>query len=147
MRQILGVVQYYRDLRPKRSDIFAPLTELTKCGPTKNCPIKWIPSCTKKFLQMKALVAKETILDYPDFSKNFTIHTDASDVKLGAVIMQEVKPLAFYSQKLSKVKINYTMTEKELISIVETLEEFQSILLGHKIEVFMDHNNLTYETI
>ena len=39
------------------------------------------------------------------------------------------------------------MTEKGLISIVETLEEFQSILLGHKIEVFMDHNNLTYETI
>ena len=71
---------------------------------------------------MKALIAKETILTYPDFSKKFTIHTDASDVQMGAVIMQEGKPLAFYSQKLSKAQLDYTMTEKELLSIVETLK-------------------------
>ena len=46
---------------------------------------------------MKALITKETILTYPDFLKN-TIHTDASDVKMCAVIMQEGKPLAFYSK-------------------------------------------------
>ena len=71
---------------------------------------------------MKTLIAKETILTYPDFSKKFTIHTDASDVQMGAVIMQEGKPLAFYSQKLSKAQLDYTMTEKELLSIVETLK-------------------------
>ena len=71
---------------------------------------------------MKALISKETILTYPDFSKKFTIHTDASDVQMGAVIMQEGKPLAFYSQKLSKAQLDYTMTEKELLSIVETLK-------------------------
>ena len=39
------------------------------------------------------------------------------------------------------------MTEKEILRIVETLKEFQKILLGHKMEVFTDHMNLTYETI
>ena len=39
------------------------------------------------------------------------------------------------------------MTDKEPISIVETLKEFQNTLLRHEIEVFADHNNLTYETI
>ena len=39
------------------------------------------------------------------------------------------------------------MTEKEILSIVENLKGLQNILLGHKSKVFMDHNNLTYETI
>ena len=61
---------------------------------------------------MKSLIAKETILAYLDFSKKFPIHTDASDVQLGALLMKEGKPLAFYSQTLSKVQLNYTITEK-----------------------------------
>ena len=68
-------------------------------------------------------------------------------MQLGALIMEEGKPLAFYSKKLSKSEINYKVTEKELLSIVETLKEFRNILFGHEIEVFMDHQNLTYETI
>ena len=96
---------------------------------------------------MKALITKETILTYPDLSKKFTIHKETLDVQLDAVIMQEGKPLAFYSRKGSKVKMNYTTTEKELLSIVETLKEFRKILLGQEIEVFTDHKNLTYETI
>ena len=78
---------------------------------------------------MKSLISKETILAYQYFSKKITIHTDALDVQLVKVIMQEGKPLAFYSRKLSKAEINYTITEKKLISIVENLKEFQKILL------------------
>ena len=92
------MVQYYRDLWTKHSEILAPLTELTKGGPTINLPIEWTPACTLEFQQMKSLTTKETILAYPDFSKKFTIHTDASDLRLGAVIMQEDKPLDFYSK-------------------------------------------------
>ena len=75
------------------------------------------------------------------------IHTDASDVQLGSVIMQEGKTFDFYSRKLAKAQINYTMIEKELLIIVETIKEFGKILLGHKIEVFTEHNNLTCESI
>jgi hypothetical protein len=146
VRQFLGMVQYYRDLWPNRSEILAPLTELTKGGPKDKSPITWTPQCDEAFQKMKALIAKETILAYPDFTKKFTIHADASDLQLGSVIMQEGKPLAFYSRKLTKAQINYTTTEKELLSIVETLKEFRTILLGHEIEVFTDHKNLTYET-
>ena len=87
---------------------------------------------------MKHLIAKETLFAYPDFNKKFTIHTDASDFQLGAVIMQENKPLAFFSCKLTSAQRNYTTTEKELLSIVETLKEFENILLGYKIKVFTD---------
>ena len=113
----------------------------------KNGPIKWSPDCTKAFQKMKALISKETILNYPDFSKYFTIHTDALDAQLGTVITQEGKPLSFYSWKLSKAQINYTTTEKEILRILETLKDFQNILLKQKIEVFTDNKNIIYETI
>ena len=60
------------------------------------------------------MVCKETLLTYPDWSKPFKIHTDASDYQLGAVISQEGKPIAFFSWKLNSVQKNYTTTEKEL---------------------------------
>ena len=94
---------------------------------------------------MKKLIAKETLLTYPNFNKTFDIHTDASKVQLGACISQEGKPIAFYSRKLNPAHTRYTTTERELLSIVETLKEFRNILLGQQIIVHTDHANLTYK--
>jgi hypothetical protein len=96
---------------------------------------------------MKALIAKETLLTFPDFSKEFEIHTDASKLQLGACISQNGKPVAFYSRKLQSAQTRYATTERELLSIVETLKEFRNILLGQKIKVHTDHENLSYKTL
>ena len=85
------------------------------------------------------------MLNYPNFSKEFKIHTDASDKQLGAVIAQDGKPIAFYSRRLTSAQEKYTTTERELLAIVETLKEFRNILLGQKIIVHTDHQNLTYK--
>ena len=61
-----------------------------------------------------------------------------------AVIFQKGKPIAFYSIKINSAQQNYTTTEKELLSIVETLKDFRNILLGHHNTVYADHKNLTY---
>lgn len=146
VKQVIGLIQYYRDLWPRRSHILSPIVELTKgySKKKKHLKIKWTEECDKAFNEMKNIIAKETILAFPNFKKKFTIYTDASDKQLGAVIMQENRPLAFYSRKLTSAQMNYTVTEKELLSIVETLKEFRTILLGFEIEVFTDHVNLTY---
>ena len=94
----------------------------------------------------KKVIAKETLLIYPNFNERFDGHTDASDKQLGAVISQKVLPIVFYSRKLNPAQNNYTTTERELLAIVETLKEFKNILLGQKVRVYTYHKNLTYKT-
>ena len=61
------------------------------------------------------------LLSYPDFTKTFGIHTNASDLQLGGVISQN-KPIAFYSKKFNPAQIQYTTTEKELLDIVKKIK-------------------------
>ena len=61
------------------------------------------------------------MLVYPDFNKPFHVRTDASKIQLGAYITQDGKPIDFYSRKLNPAQSRYTTTERELLSIVETL--------------------------
>jgi hypothetical protein len=56
----------------------------------------------------------------PDFNKPFHLYTDASDHQLGAVIMQDKKPIAFYLRKLNTAQKQYTTTEREFLSAIET---------------------------
>ena len=88
-------------------------------------------------------MARDTLLTYPDFNETFKIHTDDSGLQLGAVISQKVKPISFYSRKLTDSQQRYTVMERELLSIVETLKEFRTILLGHKLQIYTDNKNRT----
>jgi len=74
------------------------------------------------------MVIREALLSYPDFSREFHVYADASDYQLGGVITQDGKPIAYYTRKLNKAQSKYQTGEKELLSIVETLKEFQNIL-------------------
>ncbi len=99
------------------------------------------------FDNIKAAIAKETVFAYPDFSKPFEILTDASSTQLGAVITQDNRPIAFFSRKLSKTQQKYSVTEIELLAIVETLKEFKGMLWGQNIMVYTDHNNLIRDAL
>jgi hypothetical protein len=86
-------------------------------------------------------------LAYPDFSKVFEIYTDASSKQLGAVITQDNRPIAFFSRKLSPAQRKYSVTEIELLAIVETLKEFKGMLWGQPIKVCTDHKNLIRDAL
>ena len=90
------------------------------------------------------MVSAETLLSYTDWKLPFTVHTDAYDKHLGAFIIQNNKPIAFFSSKLSKPQRNYTTAEKELLAIVECLKQFHGIIFGYEIKVLSYHNNLFY---
>jgi hypothetical protein len=141
IRSFIGVINYYRDMWKSRSHLLAPLSKLV----SKKTKFTWGPEQKQAFTEVKRAISREVMLSYPDFNKPFEIHTDASNYQLGAVISQDGKPIAFFSRKLNDAQTRYTTTEKELLSIVETLKEFKNILLGHKIVVYTDHKNLVHK--
>ncbi len=127
-----------------RLHILAPLTAKTgapKKG-EKHPPFQRTPEMQKAFNQMKALMAADVLCAHPDHNKPFHIFTDLSDYQLGACIMQEGKPVAYYSKKLNSAQMNYATIDRELLCVVATLHEFCSILLGAKLHVHTDHKNI-----
>ena len=93
------MVQYYRDMLPRRSHILALLKEAA-IGP-KCRKILWNDTLESSFKEIKRMVSTETLLSYPEWKLPIMVHTDASDKQLGAVISQNNKLIAFFSRKLS----------------------------------------------
>lgn len=77
LRSFIGSVNFYRDMFRRLSHILAPLT--AQAGKRN---IKWTPECQTAFDQIKAILAKEEFLKYPDHNKPFHIYTDASDYQM-----------------------------------------------------------------
>ncbi len=156
LRHFLGMVQYYRDLFSRRSNMLAPLTSLVgECGQTKTTnangtkkvPWHWDEVHQRAFNHVKATIAKDAVLAYPYYSKVFEIYTDASSKQLGAVITQDNRPIGFFSRKLSNTQHKYSVTAIELLAIVKTLKEFKGMLWGQNIKVLTDHANLMRDAL
>ena len=143
LRRFLGMVNYYRDMWIRRSHTLAPLSKLV----SQKAKWKWGEEEQEAFEDAKRMIKKETMLAYPKFGEQFHIYADASDTQLGGVIMQNNKPLAFYTRKLNPAQQRYSTGEQELLSIVETLKSFENILMGQKLVVHTDHLNLLYRKL
>ena len=142
LRSFIGMITFYRDMFPRRSHLLAPLT--AQVGKKK---IVWTTDCQKAFDAIKAILVKDVFIRYPDHNKEFHIYCDASDYQLGSAIMQDQVPVAYYSRKLTAAQKNYTVGEKELLSIVETFKEYRTMLYGAKIHVYTDHRNITFNRL
>ncbi len=145
LRMFIGCINYYRDMWPSCAHILKPLTDHSSLK--KRAPIKWTDEMQIAFDKMRLLMAVDALAAYPDHDKWFDVYTDASLFQLGACIIQEGRSVAYFLQKLTKSEKNYTTMEKEMLSIVATLEEFRSMLLGADIHVFTDHKNLRFNTL
>ena len=82
LRQFIGMINFYRDMWQKRSELLAPLTALT----SKNVKYDWKDEHQRCFEAIKSVIRQKVLLGYPDFNAPFEIYTDASKLQLGAVI-------------------------------------------------------------
>eukprot|EP00804_Cyclotella_cryptica_P004378 CCRYP_006796-RA/>CCRYP_006796-RA protein AED:0.34 eAED:0.38 QI:0/0/0/1/0/0/3/0/249 len=152
MVQAIVALKPPQNVKQLRSKILAPLTNLvgecgytkvTRANKTKKKPWHWDDIHQEAFDTVKATIASDVTLAYPDYSQGFEIYTDSSKFQLGAVIIQNNRPLVFFNQAQQK----YSMTEQELLVIVETLKEFKGMLWGQQITVYTDHKNLMQDAL
>jgi hypothetical protein len=144
LRDFMGMVNYYKDMWPQRSHISSPLTAETgapKKG-VKAPPFKWTPEIQIVFEEMKALMAAEVLCAYPNHKKPFKIYTDASNYQLEACIMQDDRPVAYYSRKLNSAQRNYATIDKELLCVAATLKEFRSMLCSAELHIYTYNKNI-----
>jgi hypothetical protein len=144
LKSFLGMIGYYRRFIPRFSKIAAPLHALFK----KDAKFEWTAEQENAFLNLKAKLTTQPILQYPDFSKEFILTTDASNQGLGAVLSQgeigKDLPIAYASRNLNKAEKNYSTSEKELLAIVWGVKHFGPYLYGRKFKIASDHKPLTW---
>jgi hypothetical protein len=99
LRGFVGAVHYYRNMWPNRSHIMAPLTDQTG-----KKTFTWSPEMEKAFEQMEILLVTDALSAYPDQNLPVDIYTDASDYQLGACVMQNSLPVAYYSKNSMEFK-------------------------------------------
>jgi hypothetical protein len=103
------------------------------------------------FQALKDAVTAEPVLVLPDESRPYRLEADSSDPATGAILSQQDAdgkwcPIAFYSKSLNDVQRNYMIHNKEMLVIVQALEEWRHFLKSaqHPVEIWTDHKNLEY---
>jgi hypothetical protein len=143
LKRVLGIIGYYRRFIPRFSKTAAPMHALLK-----DTKFEWTADQENAFQNLKGKLTSQPILQYPDFSKEFILTTDASNQGLGAVLSQgetgKDLPIAYASRNLNKAEKNYTTSEKELLAIVWAIKHFRPYLYGRKFKIASNHKPLTW---
>ena len=137
VRAFLGVTGWFRRFIHRYAHKALPLTNLTK----DKVKFEWGLEAEQAFQDLKAALVSPEVLQVPDPTKSFILRTDASDVAIGAVLLQDqghgVKPCAYLSRKLQPAERNYSTYDKECLAIFYALEAWS---------IYLEGNTFTLET-
>jgi len=140
-----GTCSYYRKFIKDFAKLSSPLTDLLR----KDVSFSWGRDQQSAFDKLKYELSHAPILKTPDYSKEFTLTTDASRYGIGGVLTQNddngnERPIAYFSQKLKPQEQNWSTYEQECFAIVASLKHFRHYCEGNKINIFTDHKALIH---
>ena len=131
-------IQYSAKFLPRLAEVEAPLRELTR----KDVLFYWDKPQVAAFQKLKDMCCEAPVLAYYDVSKDVTIQCDASKSAVGAVLLQEGRPIAYASRKFRASELNWAPIEKEMLAIVFSTQTFREYILGKETLVQTDHKLL-----
>jgi len=143
LRSFLGLASYYRKLIKNFTKIVAPLTNLLK---KSAMTYEWEGACDEAFETLKGILVKAPVLKLPDFDKDFEIHSDASNFAIGGILVQEGRPVAFESKKLSETERRWPPHKKEMWAVIHCLKTWGHYIGSKDVVVWTDNVILKYFT-
>ncbi|GAU26773.1 hypothetical protein TSUD_317710 [Trifolium subterraneum] len=137
LRGFLGLTGFYRKFIKGYATLASPLTTLLR----KNA-FQWSTEAQSSFDKLKLAMTQAPTLALPDFSQPFDIETDASGCAMGAVLMQQSHPIAFFSQPFCPKLQRSSTYVRELHAITSAVKKWRQYPLGHRFTIFTDHKSL-----
>lgn len=146
VRRFMGMAGWYRRFIHNFSTVSAPITALLRTKTTK--AFHWDVKAQEAFDELKRQLVQSPVLANPDFTRPFTVQTDASDLGVGAVLTQgegaDERVIAYFSKKLSRAQQKYMVTERECLAVILALEKFRCYVEGIPFKVVTDHASLCW---
>ena len=140
LRGFLGLTGYYRKF-VHHGLIAQPLTQLLK-----KKQFQWSPEAQSAFELLEQAMTTTHVLALPNFTEQFIVETDASDVGIGPVLKQYGQLVAYLSKALAKHHKNLSIYEKEFLALIMAVEKWRQYLQHQEFIIRTDHKSLTYLT-
>ena len=113
------MTEYYHKFVKNYGRIAAPLTTLLKKD-----AFSWTLEATKAFEHLKEAMCQASVLATLDFTKTFIVECDASGNGIGAVLMQDERPIAFESRPIKQKLLHKAIYGKEMLAILHELKKW-----------------------
>jgi hypothetical protein len=147
VRGFLGLAGYYRRFIKDFATMAAPLHDLKQHEKIKTSE-HWRENCTAAFEAIKMAMTSAPVQALPDITKPFVVYTDASEIAIGTVLLQQgedqaLRPVCYLSREHPDVVTRYAVWEQELFALVAALKEWRCYMEGTTSTVYTDHKSLT----
>jgi hypothetical protein len=144
LQSFIGLCGFFHTFIPNYATIIAPLDHLRNHTEPWTEHHPWGKAEDEAFKTLKKVIAHDITLKFPDPTGTYEVYCDASLYGVGAILVQDGKPVAFYSKKFTKEQINYSTYEQEFTAVVHALRVWRCYLEGVKFTLYTDHQPLTY---
>jgi hypothetical protein len=143
MRSFHGLAIFYRKFIRNSNGICAPMLDTMK---KKHKSFKWTEEDEFFFKVLKEKIIEQPILVLPNFGKIFQVRCDASGLAIGAVLSQDSRLVAYFSEKLNETKTNYSTYDEEFYAVIQALKKWRHYLIPKEFVLYNDNQALQFIT-
>jgi hypothetical protein len=143
VRSFHGLTRFYRKFIRNFIAICAPMMDTVK---KRHKYFKRTQEAEKSFNLLKENITEQPILVLPNFGKTFQVRCDASRVAIGAVLSQDNRPVAYFSDKMNDTKGNYSTYDKYFYSVIQALNKWRHYHVPKEFVLYSNKQNLQFIT-
>jgi hypothetical protein len=143
VRSFHGLASFYQKFIMNFNGITAPMMDTVN---KRHKSFHWTEEAKQSFNLLKRKIMEQPILVLPNFKKTFKVKCDASGFAIGAILIQEDRLIAYFSEKMNEAKVKYSTYDKEFYAIIQALKKWRHYLIPKEFVLYSDNHDLQFVT-